>query len=187
VIPPVLRTARLAMRPLTRDDIAPLVPIFGNPEVTRYYAQPVPDHAAVAALVERRLARAVLPGMGSWALWRDDTLVGLANLWPSNEMAGELPEMGWLLGREHWGQGLATEAARAVIEHGLHGLGLPAIWALVHKENTPSLAVAKRLGLLEVGKATHYGGPHRVLVGLADHVTRVAEPADAVPAPASSA
>jgi catechol 2,3-dioxygenase-like lactoylglutathione lyase family enzyme len=72
--------------------------------------------------------------------------------------------MGWLLGVEHWGRGLATEAATAVLGHGRYRLGLPAVWALVHKENKASLAVADRLGMLNVGEDFYHGGPHRVLV-----------------------
>lgn len=164
--PPEIITARLLLRPLTEGDVDALVPIYTDPDVTRYYRSPIPDRDAVEQAVGRRLSLALAPGMGSWVLERDDQAVGLGHLWLSRELPGALPEAGWMLGRAHWGQGLATEAATAIIDHGLHRLGLPAVWALVHHDNKPSLAVARRLGLLEVGEGRYHGAPHRVFVTL---------------------
>jgi RimJ/RimL family protein N-acetyltransferase len=164
--PPEITTARLLLRPLTEGDVDALVPIYTDPDVTRYYRSPIPDREAVEQAVGRRLSLTLAPGMGSWVLERDDQVVGLGHLWLSRELPGALPEAGWLLGRAHWGQGLATEAATAIIDHGLRRLGLPAVWALVHHDNKPSLAVARRLGLLEVGEGKYHGAPHRVFVTL---------------------
>jgi RimJ/RimL family protein N-acetyltransferase len=164
VAPPEITTARLLLRPLTEGDVDALVPIYTDPDVTRYYRIPIPDRDAVEQAVGRRLSLTLAPGMGSWVLEQDDQVVGLVHLWPSRELPGALPEIGWLLGRAHWGQGLATEAATAVIDHGLRRLGLPTVWALVHHDNKSSLAVARRLGLLEVGEGHYHGAPHRVFV-----------------------
>ncbi|SFB22024.1 Protein N-acetyltransferase, RimJ/RimL family [Amycolatopsis marina] len=67
----------------------------------------------------------------------------------------------------HSGRGLATEAAAVLLEYGLHALGLPAVWALIHEDNTASLALADRLGFADIGSGAHYGGTHRVRVALA--------------------
>ena len=164
--PPEITTERLRMRPLTADDVDPLVPIYTDPEVTRYFRAPAPHRHAVRRLVERRLARPLLYGMGSWALELAGEVVGLGHLWPSRELPGSAPEAGWLLRRDHWGHGLATEAATAIFDHGRYRLGLPAVWALVHRDNKASLAVTRRLGLLDVGEGQYHGAPHRVLVSL---------------------
>ncbi|HVV20240.1 MAG TPA: GNAT family N-acetyltransferase [Pseudonocardiaceae bacterium] len=166
--PPELATRRLRLRPLRRADVDALVPVYADPDVTRYFSAPAPDRAAVRKIVERRLTRPLRAGMGSWVLDRDGVTVGLAHIWPSREIPGHPPEMGWLLGKEYWGNGLATEAARAVLDHGHHRLGLPVVWALVHRENTASLAVAARLGMLDVGEGFYHGGPHRVLAAEQD-------------------
>jgi RimJ/RimL family protein N-acetyltransferase/catechol 2,3-dioxygenase-like lactoylglutathione lyase family enzyme len=168
--PPELATARLRLRPLTADDVDALVPVYTNPEVTRFYQAHVPDRAAVSAMVHRRLTRPLLPGMGSWVLELDGTLAGLGQLWPSKELPGSVAEMGWLLSREFWGHGLATEAALTILDHGRYRLGLPAVWALVHRENKASIAVAERLGMLNVGEGQYHGGAHRVFAALADPV-----------------
>ncbi|HEX5402164.1 MAG TPA: GNAT family N-acetyltransferase [Pseudonocardiaceae bacterium] len=160
--PPELTTVRLRLRPLAVDDIDALVPIYSDPEITRFFNADVPDAAAVARVVHRRLSRPLRPGMGSWAVELAGALAGLGHLWPSRELPGGLPEMGWLLGRDFWGQGLATEAASAILDHGRYRLGLPAVWALVHRDNKASIAVAERLGMLGVGEGRYHGGPHRV-------------------------
>ncbi len=166
--PPELATARLRLRPLTADDVDALVPIYTNPEITRYFAADVPDRAAVDALVRRRLTRPVGAGMGSWVLDLDGTTVGLGHIWPSAYLPAGLPEMGWLLGQEFWGKGLATEAAAAILDHGRYRLGLPTVWALIHRDNKASLAVADRLGMLDVGEGQYHGGPHRVFTAPTD-------------------
>lgn len=164
--PPELTTKRLRMRPLSGNDVDALVPIYTDPDVTRYFRARVPDRAAVRRLVERRLARQERSGTGSWALELDGEVVGLGHLWPSRELPGAVAEAGWLLRRDQWGKGLATEAATAILDHGRYRLGLPAVWALVHRDNKASLALARRLGLLEVGEGRYHGGPHRIFVAL---------------------
>jgi RimJ/RimL family protein N-acetyltransferase/catechol 2,3-dioxygenase-like lactoylglutathione lyase family enzyme len=162
VTPPELTTERLRLRPLTRDDVDVLAPIYTNPEITRYLRNPVSDRPAVEVLVRRRLDRPMAPGMGSWLVYLDSTVIGLTHLWPSAELPAPLAELGWVLGRDFWGRGLATEAAACVLRHGLHGLGLPTVWALVHRDNRASIAVADRLGMVDVGEGVHHGAPHRV-------------------------
>jgi RimJ/RimL family protein N-acetyltransferase/catechol 2,3-dioxygenase-like lactoylglutathione lyase family enzyme len=166
VEPADLTTARLRLRPLVAEDIDAIVPIYTNPEVTRYFRADVPDRAAVVRVLDRRLFRRVGPGMGSWVFERDGVVVGLGHLWPSRELPGGMPEAGWLLNQDHWGNGYATEAAQAILDYGRYRLGLPAVWALVHRDNKPSLAVTRRLGMLDIGGGRYHDGPHRVLVAL---------------------
>lgn len=166
--PPELTTDRLLLRPLTAGDVDALVPVYTEPAVTRFFANDVPDRAAVRAQVERRLTRPMLPGMGSWVVDLDGAVAGLVHLWPSAQLPAGLVEMGWLLAPGYWGKGLATEAAAAVLAHGRRGLGLPAVWSLVHLGNTASLGVARRLGMVAVGEGRYHGGPHRVFTALAE-------------------
>ncbi|HEX3779257.1 MAG TPA: GNAT family N-acetyltransferase [Pseudonocardiaceae bacterium] len=167
--PPELRSSRLRLRPLDPDDVDALLPIYTDPDVHRYFTDKVFDLAGVRHLIQQRLTRDVPAGMGSWVLQREDTVVGIAQLWPAKNPAG-VPEIGWLLGKQYWGAGLATEAATAIIEHGFRRLGLPVILALVHRDNAASLRLAKRLGFLDVGEETHHGQPHRVNLLLPDKV-----------------
>ncbi|WP_370942639.1 GNAT family N-acetyltransferase [Amycolatopsis sp. cg5] len=90
----------------------------------------------------------------------------MAHLRPSWELPGEVAEIGYSLDSSYGGRGFGTEAAAAVVDYGLNGLGLPAVWALVHESNVASLNLAERVGFLNVGVDEYYGAPHRVLVAL---------------------
>ena len=56
-------------------------------------------------------------------------------------------EIGYLLGREHWGNGYATEAALAVRDWALAELGLERLIALIYPGNVRSIRVAEKLGM----------------------------------------
>jgi len=70
--------------------------------------------------------------------------VGTAGLRPLQESGLEIF---YSLAPGAWGHGYATEAARAVMEHGLGPLGLPEVLAEVDEGNAASVAVVKRLGM----------------------------------------
>ncbi|ALG15335.1 hypothetical protein AOZ06_36755 [Kibdelosporangium phytohabitans] len=163
---PTLRTERLVIRPLREDDRRDVRDIFSDPEVSSFLAGDGKPATWIDDMIDRRLAFDGPKGMGHWAFVEDDILVGVGHLRPSAELAGDVAEIGWYLGRDHQGRGLATEAAVAIRDHGLHTLRLPAVWALVHNGNQASHRLAGRLGFVEVGTGTHYGGPHKVYVAL---------------------
>ncbi|MDX3190147.1 GNAT family N-acetyltransferase [Streptomyces sp. MN03-5084-2B] len=163
---PALRTRRLTLRPLTEADRGAVVNVFADPEMSRFFAADFSDPVAASAMVDRRLAHRGPAGQGHWVIERDGEVIGVAHLRPSWELPGEVPELGYYVASAHAGQGLATEAARGLLDHGLGTLGLPAVWALVHEGNAASRKVAGRLGFLDVGGGVHYGDPHRVLVAL---------------------
>jgi RimJ/RimL family protein N-acetyltransferase len=163
---PELRTERLLLRPLKNSDADAIIAVFADPEMSRYFVADFSDPARCRVMVERRLTYEGPEGMGHWVIELDRQVVGVAHLRPSSELPGELAEIGYFLDRAYGGKGLATEAAAALLAHGFATLRLPAIWALIHEENDPSLKLAQRLGFLDVGRGEHYGGPHRVYVAL---------------------
>jgi len=59
--------------------------------------------------------------------------------------------------RQHWGQGFATEAARAVLAHALRVLRIDPVVAIVDPRNLASIRVAEKIGLRQAGSAYHYG------------------------------
>jgi RimJ/RimL family protein N-acetyltransferase len=86
-----------------------------------------------------------LRGYGLWVVEREGELIGRIGLlrpegWPGLEV-------GWLLGRAAWGQGYATEAARASVEYAWRELGAQELISLIAPDNTPSQRVAQRLGM----------------------------------------
>ncbi|MBE1455816.1 RimJ/RimL family protein N-acetyltransferase [Nocardiopsis terrae] len=166
----VVETGRLRLEPLAAGHADDVVELFGDPAMSAHLGADLSTGGLARTMVDNRLAYDGPPELGHWAILGQGRVVGLAHLRPSRELPGDLPEIGWYLGRRYGGRGLATEAARALLHHGLDGLGLASVWALVHVDNVPSLRLAERLGFLPVGEGFHYGGPHRVHVALPDRV-----------------
>ncbi|WP_410654856.1 GNAT family N-acetyltransferase [Amycolatopsis sp. lyj-112] len=169
--PPEITTARLRLRALAEPDTEAIVDLFADPALSAHFAVPLTEPDRVREMVARRLAYRGPAGMGHWVIERDGEVIGLAHLRPAEELPGAVPEIGYYLSRAHGGQGLATEAASALLDHGLAGLGLSSVWALVGESNVASLNLVRRLGFLDVGGDEHYGsGQHRVFVALpSDH------------------
>ena len=55
-------------------------------------------------------------------------------------------EIGWALGREFWGKGLAYEAAKKVLDDSFSNMGIDELISLIHPENFRSIKLAQRLG-----------------------------------------
>jgi RimJ/RimL family protein N-acetyltransferase len=146
----VLRTERLLLRPWRDADLEPFAALNGEPETMRFFPAPLTPEES-GAFAER--VRRDLDAQG-WGLWAVEVpgvaefvgFVGLAR--PSFE-AHFTPavEVGWRLAREHWGQGYATEAARAAVGFGFGELGLDEIVSFTSRLNEPSIRVMKRLGM----------------------------------------
>ncbi|MET0133721.1 MAG: GNAT family N-acetyltransferase [Kibdelosporangium sp.] len=168
---PTLRTERLVIRPLRESDRSDVRDVFSDASLVRYLSSDAQQPGWIDSMIDHRLGYNGPAGMGHWAFIEDDTLVGIGHLRPSWELPGGVAEIGWYLGRDHQGRGLATEAAAALLSHGLYTLRVPSVWALVHKANKASLRLTERLGFLDVGTGQHYGDPHRVHVALPKSVT----------------
>lgn len=61
-------------------------------------------------------------------------------------------ELGYALGVAHWGHGYATEASRAIVDHGFRDLGLRKIFACYFPRNPASGRVLEKLGFVEEGR-----------------------------------
>jgi RimJ/RimL family protein N-acetyltransferase len=84
-------------------------------------------------------------GWGLWAVEHDGVFLGFTGL--SKPSFREGTEIGWRLARHAWGQGFATEAARAVIDYGFSVLDLAEIISFTAVGNTRSRAVMERIGM----------------------------------------
>ena len=87
-------------------------------------------------------------GFGPWLVWSRDgsTLLGSTGLEPG---ANESATTGYLLVKEAWGQGLATEVLRAMMSQA-RALGLKRLGAIVHPSNAASIHVLEKAGLTRV-------------------------------------
>jgi len=144
---PTLETARLTLRPFREADATPLFELSQDPEVMRYVGdRRVPTLQESWRAIAGWLGHWALRGYGQWAIEEraSGRLVGRAGIINPAEWPG--PEVGYLLGRSWWGQGYATEAARAAMEWGFREVGFDELISLIDPDNTASIAVAARLG-----------------------------------------
>jgi RimJ/RimL family protein N-acetyltransferase len=141
---PTLTTERLVMRAWRDDDFPAYAAMAADPEVMQFMGGPLDEQDAW-----RQMAMFVghwdLRGYGLWAVEREGDVIGRIGLHQPHGWPGL--EVGWLLARDAWGHGYATEAARASIEHARRALGAGELISLIAPENTASAAVAARLGM----------------------------------------
>ena len=155
---PTLSTTRLTLRPLAETDAPTLLELLSTGDVLRYFPNPAPpDRVRVDRIISHHLGMWAERGLGWWALelCARPGLIGCAGLEFLPE-TGET-EVAYLLGRDYWGQGLATEAARAALQYGFEVLRLPSIIGLVHPENRASSHVLEKLGLTFVDRSSYFG------------------------------
>lgn len=146
---PTLHTDRMRLRPWRPGDLEAFAALNADPRVMRWFPRPLTrdESDAVAARIQNGFRT---EGFGFWALETDAVpfggFVGLQR--PAYE-ADFLPaiEIGWRLDPRLWGQGLATEAARAALAHGFGTADLEQIIAVAPRANVASLAVMARLGM----------------------------------------
>ncbi len=163
---PVLRTDRLVLRPITRDDAESIFSYASDPLVTRYVAWE--RHKSLEETL-RYLDDIVVEGYrrGDYFDWGittgdSDRLIGTCGF-PRVTGVHGFAEMGYVLSRQQWGKGYVTEAARGMIRYGFETLGLKRIEALCRIENAASERVMQKAGMSFEGilrRRLYNGGAH---------------------------
>ena len=157
----MLNTERLEIGPWTPDDVSAGLAIFGSDEVTRWLApamEPIHDDAGMLATLERwaKEDAEAEPPVGHWAVRRaeDEELVGSITLRRMPPFHEDL-ELAWQFSPRHWGNGYATEAARAVAAWAFEG-SADELFAVMRPANERAEKVARRLGMEWVGETDKY-------------------------------
>jgi RimJ/RimL family protein N-acetyltransferase len=153
-----LETERLLLRPFEQADLDAFAELCADPEVMRFIGTGrTLDREDAWRAMALYSGHWTLLGYGQWALVEKATglLVGRAGLWNPEGWPGL--EAGWLLRRSCWGQGFATEAGRAVLDHAFRVVRARHVISLIYPENTPSIRVAERLGERLEGTTVLYG------------------------------
>jgi RimJ/RimL family protein N-acetyltransferase len=141
-----LRTARLRLRRPRWDDLDGFFTIMSNPLAMRYWSTlPHASPGVTQAWLEQKLQRTAAGGE-DFVIERDGDLIGEVG-------AGRLPDFGFMLRPDCWGQGYATEASTACIAHIFATHDVPALEADVDPRNLASLAVLEKLGFVVTGTA----------------------------------
>jgi ribosomal-protein-alanine N-acetyltransferase len=155
---PTVTAPRLVLRPFTAEDVEPLYHILQEDGVLRYFPNPTsPPRERVERIIAHQLDHWAEHRLGWWAVEPrgKGELIG----WNGLQFLPETDEVevGYLLSKAYWGQGLATEGARAGLQYGFEVLGLDQIIGLVHPENRASQRVLEKLGMSFVDRSRYFG------------------------------
>lgn len=150
---PRLVASRVDLRWLTEADVPALYAVFSDPEVMRYWSSPAfvdPSQgmALLRSIHEYFRSKSLL----QWGIARqaDDLVIGTCTL-SHIDVTHRRAEVGFALGRAHWGQRIMSEVLPTVIEFAFGSLGLHRLEADVDPRNLRSLRVLERQGFQREG------------------------------------
>jgi RimJ/RimL family protein N-acetyltransferase len=142
----LVETTRLRLRRPEAADVHPMMEMHQDPDVIRFLGSGVPGGIAVAwRNVALMIGHWEMRGYGPWIITDKTTgdILGRAGLW--NAAGGPGLELGWMVRRQDWGRGIATEAAQAALRWAWTHLEDDRIIAVIHASNLPSIRIAEKL------------------------------------------
>ena len=145
---PRLTSERLQLIPLQAERLEALHPIFAAAEAMAH--MPTPPHASpaeTAALLRQESSRS---GAHYWIITRHGSTdpLGMVNFLGETRVPG----LGYIIRRDCWGQGFATEACRTALDFGFGALGLERVELWIEEGNIASQRVAAKLGFQIKGR-----------------------------------
>jgi RimJ/RimL family protein N-acetyltransferase len=145
-----LQTERLRLRQWRLRDHAVFADMNADPEVMRYFPAALSREKS-DAMANQIQSLITAKGWGLWAVERieDERFVGFVGLHePTHDFSfSPCVEIGWRLSRDTWGQGIATEAAKAALDFAFQELELDKLMSFTPKNNVRSMAVMERIGM----------------------------------------
>ena len=149
----VLLTPRLRLEPLTDAHFDGLHALNTDPAVMRYITGKPDTRDDTRVMIERVKARWADWGYSWWAFIElsSGEMVGAGCIQHLGRDAANPHEIGWRLRQDHWGKGLASEAAKAMAAHAFDTLKAPLLCAICDPENRDSARVMTRLGMAHKG------------------------------------
>ncbi|MFK4809581.1 GNAT family N-acetyltransferase [Devosia sp. ZW T5_3] len=151
-----LETPRLLLREWRDTDREAFAAIVGDPHVMRFYPA-TRSRAEADAWIDKMIAGLANGTAHFLAVERksDGAMLGLTGTADINFPIPTEPklEIGWVLGKDYWGQGYAPEAARAALDHAFTQLRAPEVAAFTARVNLPSQRVMQKLGLVRDPRA----------------------------------
>ncbi|MEG4493822.1 GNAT family N-acetyltransferase [Microcoleus sp. D3_18_C4] len=149
-----IETARLYLRLFTPDDLDDLYRIYSDREIMKYLTG-VRSREATEIAIHTMLKRWEENNFGMWAVVHkiDRKMIGRCGL----GLLDQTPEveLGYVLNKLYWNQGLATEASFASLNYGFKILKLERIVAIARPENIASQRVIQKVGM-KYEKNAHY-------------------------------
>ena len=138
-------TPRLKLRSARPDDLEAMHAVLSDPRATRWWSTP-PHESLDQTRVWLDSMIANGPDHPDFVIERDGVVIGKAGFW-------RLPEVGYILHSDHWGQGLAGEAVGASIDQVFSTRAIDELIADVDPGNAASIRLLERLGFVRTGFA----------------------------------
>ncbi len=153
----------LHLRPIEPDDAPGLREVLSDPEVA-VWLRPRGKSGPFSlqeckALARRDVAHWTAHGFGAWLAWDGDACVGRALLKHSTVGGRGEVEIGWMVGRRHWGTGIGTALGRHVL-HSASEHGITNVIAFTREDNLASRRVMEKLGMGFERPFEHAGWAH---------------------------
>jgi ribosomal-protein-alanine N-acetyltransferase len=144
---PVIETNRLCLRPLAQTDFESLCLLDGDPIVRSFFPEGVLNPNQIQQELQRHLLNWQNKGFGIFAMIHRDTqtFIGRCGF---NQLHSGTIELGYLLLPAYWGQGYATEAAKAVLNWGLGCLPADEIVGFAPTAHAASKRVLEKCGMV---------------------------------------
>ncbi len=149
----ILKTKRLLIRPLVESDADSIFSIYSDPETMKYWnTEPWDDSSKSKPFIQKDI-EALLSGsylrLGVESK-KEGELIGNCSLFSFHEQC-KRAEIGYILGRNFWGQGFMREALTALIDYAFEDLLLHRIEADIDPRNIGSAKILNRLGFSKEG------------------------------------
>ena len=154
---PVLETPRLLLRYPEEQDFEPLAEMMQDEETARFIGG-VQEPAITWRNFCSLLGHWQLRGYGFFSVIEKETGDWLGRIGPWYPHQWPQPEVGWTIKRQAWGKGFAPEAASACLDYVFDTLKWPSVVHLIHVDNTPSAAVARKVGSRDTGREVEVPG-----------------------------
>lgn len=148
-----ITTERLLLRPLAMTDAPHFYEIYSDPEAMTFWSdQPVATVEEAAQMIRADLDMAARGVAAFWAIALNSSAEAIGKCTLMHYSAqNRRAEIGFILNRGHWRQGLMCEAVTAVIDFAFNELGLHRIEADTDDQNEASLSLLDKLGFQREG------------------------------------
>ncbi|GEP19927.1 GNAT family N-acetyltransferase [Pediococcus argentinicus] len=144
-----LETERLILRPVNLDDVNDMFEYMSDPEVAHFVTFDV--HKDVEECRDSVLGYFMANPTGKWAIEDKHLHKMIGTIDMRIDESTKSAEIGYVLNRSFWGQGIMPEAARELLQVGFDELGLNRIFATYNAKNTKSGRVMQKIGMQKEG------------------------------------
>ncbi|HRX16404.1 MAG TPA: GNAT family N-acetyltransferase [Spirochaetota bacterium] len=159
----ILETGRLFLEEIGEDRFEDLANLLANEKVHTFFPKTL-NRKESRDYLEIIRKRQKNDGISFWAVIRKDDLkfLGICGLLKQNIDDTDEIEVGYRIDDLFWGQGYGTEAAKGCLQYAKEKLKIPSVISLILPENTQSVRVAEKNGLILQKKSMFHGQMHNV-------------------------